>query len=78
MLETEENPIVFDKLSKDPYTRNSINKLRSSCDVIANSISKIAFRRAFEHMHLKKLKPVSLRDRFSEVERRSVPVQKAI
>jgi hypothetical protein len=78
MLETEGNPIVFDKLAKDPYTRQSINKMRSSCYKISSGISKMAFRRAFDNMNWTNLKPVAFRDRFSELEKNNLLIQKAV
>jgi hypothetical protein len=78
MLESEGNPIIFDKLMNDPYTRQSVNKVRSSCYKVVSGISKIAFRKAFEHLNLNKLKPVAFRDRFSELERINKLINRAV
>ena len=78
MLESEGNPIVFDKLMNDPYTRQSVNKVRSSCYKIVSGIYKIAFRRAFEHLNLNKLKPLAFRDRFSELEKVNKIINRAV
>jgi hypothetical protein len=78
MFESEGNPIVFDKLAKDPYTRQSINKMRSSCYKISNGIAKIAFRSAFNHLNWTNLKPRAFRDRFSEMERNNILIQRAV
>lgn len=78
MFESEGNPIVFEKLAKDPYTRQSINKMRSAVYKISSGISKIAFKSAFNHMNWTNLKPLAFRDRFSELERTNLLISKAI
>lgn len=71
MLETEGNPIVFDKLNSDPYTRHSMNKVRSACYKIESGILKLAFRSAFKNLNFSKLKPVAFRDKHQIKEKNS-------
>lgn len=65
IFEDEQNPIIFNKLATDSYTRNSMVKLRNSCDKIVSGISKIAFRAVFKDLNMAKLKPVAFRDKFA-------------
>lgn len=78
MMEKENNPLIIEKMAKDPYTRQSVNLLRSSVKKISSCVSKIAFREAFKVMNWRKLKPVAFKNRFDELEKNSQIIAKAL
>lgn len=78
MIEKENNHLIFEKMSKDPYTRQSVNKLRSSLKTITESINRFAFREVFKTLNWRKLKPLAFKNRFDELEKNSHLINRAV
>lgn len=61
IVKNENNPLILNKVANDPYTRDSIQKMRNSVKIISNIEYKMYAKMAFEKIHWKDLKPLAIR-----------------
>lgn len=61
VIQTETNPSVLEHMKNDPYTRESIQKLRFSVKSLVSAIEKFGYRIALSKVHYHKIKPVAHR-----------------
>lgn len=78
MMEKENNPLIFEKMSKDPYTRQSVGVMRQSVKKIISGVNKLAFRQVFQTINWRKLKPIAFRNRFDDLEKNSPLISNAV